>query len=101
MRRARVFFKEQECGVLSELETHVEFAYHNDYEGPGISVTLPVQRDPYVFDRFPSFFDGLLPEGWQLDALLKQKKMDRDDYFSQLLEIGDDLVGAISVKRMP
>ncbi|MQY80452.1 MAG: toxin HipA, partial [Bacteroidetes bacterium] len=53
----------------------------------------------FEFDEFPPFFDGLLPEGFQLEALLKQKKIDRDDLFIQLITVGEDLVGAVTIKE--
>jgi hypothetical protein len=54
----------------------------------------------YSFDKFPPFFEGLLPEGVQLGGLLKIKKIDKDDLFSQLMAVGDELVGVITVKEM-
>ena len=62
---------------------------------------MPVRSEPYIFEEFPPFFDGLLPEGLQLEGLLKQKKIDRDDKFSQLLAVGADTVGAVSVEEAP
>jgi serine/threonine-protein kinase HipA len=55
----------------------------------------------FNFNSFPPFFDGLLPEGIQLDGLLRFKKIDKYDYFSQLIAAGADLVGAVSVEEMP
>ena len=73
------------------------FEYPEGYNGPEISRALPITERVYRFDRFPSFFDGLLPEGIQLDGLLKIKKIDRHDYFSQLMSVGGDMVGAVTV----
>ena len=50
-------------------------------------------RWPYDFAGFPPFFDGVLPEGPQLEALLRHGKLDRDDLLGQLLYVGGDLVG--------
>jgi serine/threonine-protein kinase HipA len=58
---------------------------------------MPVATRAYDFDEFPPFFDGLLPEGFQLDALLRQRKIDASDFFSQLVAVGGDLVGAVTV----
>jgi len=58
---------------------------------------MPVREEPYRFDRFPPFFDGLLPEGWQLEALLRQAKLDRFDFMGQLRIVGHDAVGAVTV----
>ncbi len=54
----------------------------------------------YTYASFPPFFDGLLPEGNQLDGLLKIRKIDKDDYFSQLMAVGGDLVGAVTVEEI-
>jgi serine/threonine-protein kinase HipA len=60
---------------------------------------MPVEKKEFIFDQFPPFFDGLLPEGILLDGLLKQRKIDRYDYFSQLIAVGNDLVGAVTVRE--
>jgi serine/threonine-protein kinase HipA len=59
---------------------------------------MPVQQREWRFDRFPPFFDGLLPEGPQLQALLKIGKLDRTDFFGQLLAVGQDMVGDVTVE---
>jgi len=101
MRSARVFFDNDFTGQLIEAENGREysFQYEQGYNGPPISLTMPVQEEPYHFNEFPPFFDGLLPEGFQLEALLRQKKLDRDDKFGQLLIVGADTVGAVTIKE--
>lgn len=103
MRSAKVFFENNLAGDLTESEDGKEYRFHyaSGYSGPPISLTMPVREEPYVFAEFPPFFDGLLPEGFQLEALLRQKKLDRNDKFDQLLIIGGDTVGAVTVKGMP
>ena len=100
MRRLEVFLHNESVGVLKEIskEEYI-FDYKQDYRGPSISLTMPVNKS-YKYKMFPPFFDGLLPEGPQLSYLLKSKKIDDNDYFSQLMEIGDDFVGAVSVKEI-
>lgn len=73
------------------------FVYLPEYDGPPVSLTLPVREDPYDFDSFPAVFEGLLPEGPQLEALLRRHKIDRDDNFRQLVTVGGDLVGSLTV----
>jgi len=48
----------------------------------------------------PPFFDGLLPEGFQLEGLLKYGKIDRSDQFSQLIAIGADMVGNVTIEEI-
>ena len=100
LRRATVFQHGNRAGELKETRSGWEFVYDDDYDGFPVSLTLPVRREPYSFDRFPPFFDGLLPEGVQLDTLLRKHKIDRKDHFRQLVIVGEDLVGSVTVKEL-
>ena len=60
---------------------------------------MPVSQRVYVFERFPPFFEGLLPEGAMLEALLKKRKLDADDYFEQLMLVGGEVVGNVTIER--
>jgi serine/threonine-protein kinase HipA len=97
-----VFVHKSEAGFLEELEKgrSYRFIYHSHYKGPPVSLTMPVHQQEFHYNRFPAFFDGLLPEGIQLEGLLRQRKIDKDDYFEQLLAVGADLVGAVSVQAV-
>jgi len=99
MRSATVLLHGRPAGTLTEIARNrsYRFRYYPEYQGPPVSLTLPLRSDPYEFDRFPPFFDGLLPEGAQLEALLRSAKIDRDDPMRQLLTVGGDLVGAVTV----
>lgn len=102
MRSAKVYVNSIEAGILSELDfgKKYQFDYVESYLGDPISVTMPITQRSYVYNSFPPFFDGLLPEGYQLDGLLKFRKIDRNDFFSQLMAVGDDLVGNVTVKEV-
>ena len=102
MRKAKVYIKGIEAAILTESERGREyvFEYLDGYDGPDISRTMPANLKVFKFDRFPPFFDGLLPEGIQLEGLLKIKKIDRKDYFSQLIAVGEDMVGFVTVKEV-
>lgn len=99
MRTARIFLNNIPAGQLEESGNgKFRFSYFEDYHGEAISLTMPVSKRIYDFDNFPPFFDGLLPEGFQLEALLRRHKIDRKDYFTQLVTVGKDLVGAVTVE---
>jgi serine/threonine-protein kinase HipA len=102
MRKAKIFVRGVEAGTLTELKQGKEyvFEYLNEYDGKEISLTMPTNVKVYQFDEFPPFFDGLLPEGIQLEGLLKIRKIDRYDYLSQLFAVGEDLVGVVTVKEI-
>jgi serine/threonine-protein kinase HipA len=101
MRKCLVFQHNIQSGCLREHQQNAqyEFQYLSGYQGAPISLTMPVRDEPYLFDRFPPFFDGLLPEGYQLAALLKRLKIDQDDPFSQLIATGKDMVGSVTVEE--
>lgn len=100
MRKIEVLFNDEPAGFLIEEDSgKFVFEYHPDYKGHPISWTLPLNNSRNEFESFPPFFDGLLPEGPQLEALLRQAKLDREDYMGQLLSVGKDLVGAVTVKE--
>lgn len=102
MRIAKVYMHNKLAGYLTEIEKNkkYKFSYDDNYKEEPISLTMPVELKEFNFDSFPPFFDGLLPEGIQLDGLLRFKKIDKDDYFSQLIATGADLVGAVSVEEI-
>jgi len=102
MRKAEVFFFGKKAGILEETEKNrtYRFVYDAGYEGSGISLTMPADKKIWEYDTFPPFFEGLLPEGFNLDALLRMRKIDRNDNFAQLTAVGEDLPGAVTVYEM-
>jgi serine/threonine-protein kinase HipA len=101
MRQAEIFVNNILAGYLYEsADKKYQFNYLPEYQGPPISLILPVSQKTYEFSQFPAFFDGLLPEGVQLEGLLKKYKIDRNDMFTQLVTIGEDTVGAITVREI-
>jgi serine/threonine-protein kinase HipA len=102
MRQAIVKVHDHEAGILTETDDkRYQFTYHQAYAGAPVSLTMPIPtlgtEGGYIYDTFPPFFDGVLPEGGQLEGLLRVRKIDKNDYFSQLLAVGQDLVGAVTV----
>jgi len=100
MRQCNIMMHGQIAGILLETEKGFSLHYKEGYTGQAISLTLPVRTEAYTFTFFPPFFDGLLPEGVQLEALLRLRKLDRYDFFGQLIAVGSDLVGAVTVEAL-
>jgi len=102
MRKAKVYVKGIEAGILIESVQGKEYAfeYLDGYNSLEVSRTMPTKQKVYNFDKFPPFFEGLLPEGIQLEGLLKIRKIDKNDYFSQLIAVGEDMVGVVTVKEV-
>jgi serine/threonine-protein kinase HipA len=101
MRKAEVSMHGTPAGILEEIEAKKKyrFTYFEEYTGPSIALTMPLSKKEFDFDRFPPFFDGLLPEGLLLEGLLKLRKIDKFDYLSQLIAVGNDLVGAVTIRE--
>ena len=100
MKKAKVYINGIYVGILSEIKkrTSYEFNYIDGYDGDAVSLTMPVKKRAFIFDRFPPFFEGLLPEGVLLESLLKRKKIDSDNLFLQLITVGKDMVGDVTVE---
>lgn len=100
MKQLNVYNSGKFCGTLTlKSDKSYTFEYEKNYNGAPISLTMPYRTEPYNFETFPPFFDGLLPEGYQLEGLLRLLKIDRDDYMSQLEAVGSDLVGTVTLKK--
>lgn len=100
MRKAYVYVNKILAGELIELELNkYHFIYSPEYQGAPVSLTMPIVKSVYEFNQFPAFFEGLLPEGALLEALIRKYKIDKNDYFSQLLQVGRDVVGAVTIEE--
>ena len=101
MRKVRVMVHDIAAGILEELPNgKYQFIYYPSYHGAPVSLTMPLKQSMYEFDKFPPFFEGLLPEGILLDALLRKYKLDKNDYFGQLVKVGNDVVGAVTIQEI-
>lgn len=101
MRKANILVNGVNAGILEELkDAKYQFVYFEDYYGAPVSLTMPLINKVYTFDIFPPFFEGLLPEGIMLDALLRKYKIDRNDYLGQLIIVGQDVVGAVTIEEL-
>jgi serine/threonine-protein kinase HipA len=99
MRKAIVLVHGKRAGILTEIASNsYNFEYDENYDGDAVSLTMPTSYKKYNYKSFPPFFEGLLPEGVMLEGLLRIVKIDKNDYFSQLIATGNDLVGAVTVK---
>lgn len=99
MKTARVYQNDDLAGVLEALDDGTyRFTYESGYRGEPVSLTMPVTQRVWLYTTFPPPFEGLLPEGAQLDALLRNRKLDRHDLFGQLLAVGHDVVGSLRIE---
>lgn len=102
-RSADIFVQGRFAGVLSENDAGYVFAYDAEYlqspDALAVSLTLPLRNEPYASASLFPFFDGLIPEGWLLDATVRYWKLARNDRFGILLTACRDCVGDVSIQR--
>lgn len=63
-----------------------------------VSLTMPLSRKQYTSNILFPFFDGLIPEGWLLDVVSRNWKVDRNDRFGLLLIACRDSIGNVSIR---
>ncbi len=100
-RRATVFFNDILAGVLLETDDGYTFLYDEVYlantDAVAISLTFPLQNEPFFSPVLFPFFDGLIPEGWLLDIAGRSWKIDLRDRMGLLLACCKDCIGMVSV----
>ena len=100
-RKANVFYHDHLAGALEETDEGYRFAYASDYlkTGKPISLSLPLQEEPFESVTLFPFFAGLNSEGWYRDIVCATKKIDPADEFGILLVTGENTVGAVTVRE--
>ena len=103
-RTAQIFVRDKLAGILPETDEEYSFAYDTDYlssEKPSpVSLTLPLTEKLYTSKTLFAFFDGLIPEGWLLDVVVHNWKLNEKDRFGILLAACKDPIGNVSVREV-
>ena len=102
LRAANVYVNGVLSGTLSEIDEGYSFEYAKDYlisDSPAVSLTLPKREEPYISTTLFPFFDGLIPEGWLLNVVVKNWKLDEKDRFGLLLVACKDCIGNVSIEE--
>lgn len=101
LRSARVYVRNRFAGTLAETDEGYTFAYDRAYlteeNATVVSLTLPLRAEAYTSKTLFSFFDGLIPEGWLLDAVIKNWKINAQDRFGLLLLACKDCIGNVCI----
>lgn len=100
-RTAYVYVRNVFAGILAETDSGYSFSYDNDYlksdNAAVVSLTLPLSDEPYNSRTLFPFFDGLIPEGWLLNVVSRNWKIDTKDRFGLLLVACKDAIGNVSI----
>lgn len=102
-RKGYVYIQNHYAGIIEETEDGYAFSYHPDYlrlpEAVAASLTLPLRTEPYETSILFPFFDGLIPEGWLLDVVTHNWKINPNDRFGLLLLACKDCIGDVCIRN--
>ncbi len=102
-RTAYVYVNDAFAGMLAETDEGYSFSYDKDYlagdPASPVSLTLPLRAEGYKSSTLFPFFDGLIPEGWLLNIISKNWKIDTADRFGLLLIACRDTIGNVSIRE--
>lgn len=77
------------------------FSYNDEYLSAGdpaqISISLPLQKEPFNSDQTRNYFESLLPEGFSRTAVADWIKVDERDYLTILSFLGRECLGAVKI----
>ena len=103
MRKAMIKVEDRLAGWLTQDDLGYHFVYDKAYLGQPdakpVSLTLPMQEAAYSSKVLFPFFDGLIPEGWLLDIVEKNWKLNPRDRMELLLACCNDCIGSVSVQE--
>lgn len=101
MRQGEIWLNDMIAGILTENENGYHFIYKREYLNQkdviAVSLSFPLQETPFQSETLFPFFDGLIPEGWLLDIVHKNWKINPRDRMGLLLKTCRDCIGNISV----
>lgn len=103
LRRGDVYIQNCFAGTILETDNGYSFQYGTDYleseSAVSVSLTLPLRKEPYESGILFPFFDGLIPEGWLLEAVCHNWKINEKDRFGMLLAACRDCIGDVRVEN--
>ena len=106
MRKARILYKDEEAGVLTQNDDgSFTFKYNdswiNDINKPDISLTLPKIKEEFHSKYLFPFFYSMLPEGSNKEVVCRLNRIDQTDYFGLLMTTATyDNIGAVRVIKI-
>jgi serine/threonine-protein kinase HipA len=93
--------KIQVGSLVCETAEDAVFSYDRDYLKSGdavpISLSLPLQEEPFSTQQTRTYFEGLLPEGFTRQSVARWMHVDEQDYISILHGLGQECLGAIQI----
>lgn len=98
---ATVKFHNRISGKLSRRGGLFTFQYDPEFlasTSEPLSLSLPLQSEPFTSGELHGFFSGLISEGWLRRLQSFSQKIDETDELKLLVKNGQDLAGAITIE---
>lgn len=100
---AQVYYNNILAGTLSKTGKLYRFVYDQNYldraDSRPVSITLPLQKEPYESELLFPLFVNMLSEGANKKIQSRLLKIDENDFFGLLLATsGGDAIGPITLK---
>ena len=103
MNKAKIYLNNIFCGILVENSDGYFFKYDSDYlkreDEKALRPTMPLQEAELEKEFLLPVFDGLIPEGWLLDIIDKNWKINPRDRMKLLITCCKDCIGNITVSN--
>lgn len=101
---ALVYFNETHIGYLERKNQQYIFRYDKSFLDSSnrfpLAYNFPLEAREFRSEKMFPFFQGLVAEGWLLKVQSKNQKIDEKDYFSILLENGEDMIGGVKIRKV-
>ena len=102
-RKGYVYIQNHLAGIISETDEGYTFSYLQKYLNNdlavAVSLTLPLRETEYTSTILFPFFDGLIPEGWLLNVVSRNWKINQNDRFGLLLSVCKDCIGDVCIRN--
>lgn len=85
------------CGNQGEGRFQYAPGYLEKNGASAISISLPLQAEPFTEQETRNFFEGLLPEGFTRRSVAQWIHANENDYLSILARLGNECLGAIQI----
>lgn len=100
-RSGKVYVQDIYAGQIAEDDNGYVFSYDPGYlsqeTAVPVSLTMPLTTAAYRSNVLFPFFDGLIPEGWLLEVVERNWKLNANDRFGLMLVACKDCIGDVHI----
>lgn len=98
-----VYYDNEYCGTIIQDDNNrfifeYDDAFFTNKDKRAISLTMPKSQKKYESNILFPFFDGLIPEGYLLEAAIRKYNISRNDRMTLLLKTCNNPIGIVSVR---